>query len=320
MIDGDSVPADRSARVSRLTVAPDVTIAGIDVGENTLFIAIVAPDDPDVRFHEIDVAGVVNSTEHPIASLTEAIVAAAPVLRRPGAIALVDSPRWPRDLDWSGASPSPRIVPDRRAGRVIDASLLAIVRSIRAKSGSRQTLGLWMFPTPSMAYFAGCADAPGCPPHLRRLAREMFSIHLAVARGGPATAGGQIFTRFMITGFAAYRALEAAGVIGFESYPDLIFRLWTNKDTLPAKRRGKSLALHARTMIDGLIADELHLRLGAPLLGLDHADAAVLALSAAASARDDAIVVIDAPGEGSFALPMRPADAAVVAYTAAMKM
>ena len=42
----------------------------------------------------------------------------------------------------------------------------------------------------------------------------------AVRRRAAAT-----FTRFMLAGFATYRALERLGVPAFESYPDLQLRL-----------------------------------------------------------------------------------------------
>jgi hypothetical protein len=314
------VDAPATDAVGRLLIASDAPIAGIDVGENTLFLAIVAPGDAQVRFHEIDVAGaLVNCATDPLARLADAIVSAAPILRRAGAVALIDSPRWPRDLDLSasGLAPKGRCHRDHPPGRLIDAQLHQVVRAIRAGSLSRPVLGLWMFPTPASEYFARCAAAPRCPPHLAGLARALFGGPAAARFSAPAPSGGQTFTRFMLTGFAAFRALEAAGVASFESYPDLVYRLWTREPRLAAKHRGKSQALAARSMIVRAIASELRLEVGAQLDGLDRADAAMLALGAAAAARDGAIALIGVPCEGRFALPLRPSDAALVAYARA---
>ncbi|MBF6560004.1 MAG: hypothetical protein IVW56_06920 [Candidatus Binataceae bacterium] len=305
----------------RLLIAPDAPIVGVDVGENTLFLAILAPGDAQVRFHAIDVAGALaNSAGDPLARLADAIVAAAPILRRPGAVALIDSPRWPRDLDLSAAGLAPKgdCHRDHPPGRLIDARLHRIVRAIRAGSRPRPVLGLWMFPTPPFDYFARCAAAPRCPPHLARLFGALLGGQPTARSDASAPTGGQTFTRFMLTGFAAFRALEAAGVASFESYPDLVYRLWTRATTLIAKRRGKSHALAARSMIVRAIAGELRVAIGAGLAGLDQADAAMLALSAAAAARDGAIALIGAPCEGRFALPLRSSDAAHVAFALAL--
>ncbi|HVC43599.1 MAG TPA: hypothetical protein VND20_02195 [Candidatus Binataceae bacterium] len=313
-----SFPTDA---VGRLHIASDAPIVGIDVGENTLFLAIIAPGDTQVRFHEIDVAGAVaHSPDDPLARLADAIVAAAPILCRAGAVALIDSPRWPRDLDLSaaGLAPKGRCHRDHPPGRIIDARLHRIVRAIRAGSPPRPVLGLWMFPTPPLEYFARSAAAPRCPPHLTCLARALFGGQHAARSGAPAPTGGQTFTRFMLTGFAAFRALEAVGVASFESYPDLVYRVWTRATTLIAKRRGKSHALAARSMIVRAIAGELRIAIGGGLAGLDEADAAMLALGAAAAARDGAIALIGAPCEGRFALPLRSSDAAHVAFALAL--
>lgn len=224
------------------------------------------------------------------------------------AITLIDSPRWPRDLDCSRGThkrdPAPR-------GREIDVILRRIFRTLMAASdGKARIPGLAMFPTPRYDYFARCARDPRCKPHLKAIAVELFGPLLdddGDARE-PAPNGGAIFTRFMLAGFAIYRALERFGVLAFESYPYLQLRLSSPSrdvppEDLPPKRR-RAEALAARRRIVASFAAELGLHDAPVAANLDQADAAVLALAAASSARSGTLWVVNNPCEGRFMLAL----------------
>ncbi len=187
-------------------------------------------------------------------------------------LALIDSPRWPRNLDYSKRALVFREGEIR--GRVIDEQLRRAMRQITQASGA--TLRLSMFPTPKLEYFAGQIAAASCKPHLRALGSEMFGL----PAGGEVCRGGT-FTRFMIAGFATYRALEGMGVRCWESYPDLQFRLWNNGVGLPSKMNGtrKAVALQARQHLVGALARRLRIDAAAEVATLDASDAAIMALS-----------------------------------------
>ena len=87
---------------------------GIDVGENFLDLAIVDAPPRTLVFKRVGLDGL----KEPVCdTLAKKIKDAAPGIDA-RAIALVDSPRWPRDLDWSRGThkrdPAPR-------GREVDA-------------------------------------------------------------------------------------------------------------------------------------------------------------------------------------------------------
>ena len=194
---------------------------------------------------------------------------------------LVDSPRWPRDLDWSDPpdkrDPAPRSVS-------IDVEPEAHLSTLMAApDGKPHKPGLAMFPTPRYDYFTQWADAiRPSKLHLSAIAKELFG---ALLDGNAAAAQlmGGIFTRFMLAGFATYRALEGLGIDAFESYPDLQLRLSSPSTALPPKKRHAE-ALSARRDIVASLAGELDLP-GAPVpRTLDEADAAAMALAAACSA------------------------------------
>jgi hypothetical protein len=242
---------------------------------------VIASRADAIQFRRIGLAGVAS-----IADLRSRIVRAIPELGA-GAVALVDSPRWPRDLDLASGRarrPSPR-------GRAIDAALRAITGRIS------------MFPTPALDYFAACVRDPRCKPHLRALADEMFAGLMRNARSSGRVAGGRIFTRFMIAGFAAYRALETLGIVPFESYPDLAYRLWKPPcDELPPKSE-RAPALKARRRIIARVARLAGIDAQAPRT-LDEADAAILAVGAAAARRTGrGLLVLENRAEGSFLIP-----------------
>ena len=270
---------------------------GIDVGENFLDFAIVDSPPRALGFKRVELDGL----KQPVCdTLAERIKDAAPVLDA-GATVLVDSPRWPRDLDWSrgcvGREPPPR-------GREIDAELQRIFpRLMAAPDGTAYKPGLSMFPTPRYAYFAQWARDSRLKPHLSAIAKELFRELLDGEACGLEPVGGGTFTRFMLAGFATYRALERLGVSAFESYPDLQLRLSSPSTALaPKKRRVEALA--ARRRIVASLAAGFGLRDTPAPANLDQADAAVLALAAAASARSGTLWVVSNPCEGSFMLAL----------------
>ncbi len=199
-------------------------------------------------------------------------------------------------------------------GREIDVELRRIFRTLMAADGKARKPGLSMFPTPRFDYFARCARDPRCKPHLKAIAAELFDRLLNGDGDGRESSpgGGGTFTRFMLAGFATYRALERLGVPAFESYPDLQLRLSSPSTRLPPKKR-RAEALAARRRIVASLAAGLGLR-GAPVAAnLDQADAAALALAAAASACSDTLWVVSNPCEGRFMLALDSHQARVLA-------
>jgi hypothetical protein len=284
-------------------------IVGIDVGEDFLDLAIVDEVAKDLRLERVAVVGVERGGDpnggdtrmgRGIDELRRRILAAAPELGASGAIALVDSPRWPRDLDLvEGVGMSG--VAGASAGRKIDTRLRALVGRLGLRKAGGAPFSLSLFPTPRFEYFAACVRDPRCKPHLAVLGRELFGDTIEKASPGIAPVGGRVFTRFMLSGFAAYRAIERTGVESYEAYPDLAFRLWAGGAEIPPKSAGLS-ALDARVRINRRLAEEIGCEGASRIATLDEADAAVLALSAVKASRGGAIAVIEEAGEGRFAL------------------
>jgi hypothetical protein len=311
--------------VKLLQAASGVPIIGIDVGEDFLDLAIVDAAVKHLRLERVAVVGVerggdTNSGEPSsgdtdggearklsgIDELRRRILAAAPELSASGAIALVDSPRWPRDLDLAEVGSGVhgvfvRAVLGASAGRRIDSRLRAMVGQLGLRKAVGAPFSLALFPTPRLEYFAACARDPRCKPHLAALGRELFGDAIERASPGIAPVGGRVFTRFMLTGFAAYRAIDGIGVESYEAYPDLALRLWAADVEIPPKSAGQS-ALEARVRINVRLAEEIGCEGASRIATLDEADAAVLALSAVKARRSGAIALIEEAGEGRFAL------------------
>jgi hypothetical protein len=294
------------------------SFVGIDVGENFLDLAIVDSPPRSLVFKRVALDGL-NGTA--CGTLAQRIKDAAPELDA-RATALVDSPRWPRDLDWSRGTHRRDPVP---RGREVDAVLRQIFRTLVTLPASKavpavkvRMSGLSMFPTPRYDYFSRCARDPRCKPHLSAIAGELFGALLPDELNGDdrdaresAPSGGAIFTRFMLAGFASYRALELLGVQAFESYPDLQLRLSSPSTELPPKGR-RAEALAARRRIVASLAARLRLRDKPVPATLDQADAATLALAAAVCARHGALWVISNPYEGRFMLALEARQARVL--------
>jgi hypothetical protein len=286
-----------------IAIAPNAPIVGIDVGENALDFAIA--DSGQMRLERVGLAGLENSPGQAIAELARRIVAIVPELTGKGAIALIDSPCYPRN----GAAPAKNAAKSSYT-RLIDARLAAIVRRIRqARAKSNPSLGLWLFPTPPSAEFVRYACDPSCPSHLVRFVYELFPQYTEKRDAESEKSGaGRIFTRFMISGFALYRALSQWPVACFEGYPDLYFRLCANGASITPKRVGRRRAMETRIPIVTAVMRQSGQTGSAPTT-LDQADAAILAASACAARRSGTLLGIEAPSEGVFALPLARADA-----------
>ncbi len=120
--------------------------------------------------------------------------------------------------------------------------------------------------------------------------------------------GGALFTRFMIAGFAAHAALGIRRVRAFECYPDMEFRLWAGDVELASKAHRRE-ALAVRRRICSKLARLAGISFTSTPLTLDEADAAVLALSAAAATKRGSIMELGNDAEGKFmvAFPSRRA-------------
>jgi len=299
---GSPNPAARTpappAALVRLYADPSTTYVGIDVGEDFLDLAIVNPRARSLRFARVALTGLSGQVS---AALAGRIIEAAPELDA-HTVAMVDSPRWPCDLDWSRfeqtgelryREPSPR-------GRELDQSLRQIHRELIApQANGARSRGLSMFPTPRAAHFLRWMNDVRCKPHLRAIALELFG---ASRCDSDAPAAGGTFTRFMLAGFATYRALGLLGVSAFEAYPDLQLRLSSPATRLPPKRSAG--ARDVRCRIVAALATRLKIRDAPRPATLDDADAAALALAAADAARRGALCVMSNACEGRFLLAL----------------
>ncbi len=140
-----------------------------------------------------------------------------------------------------------------------------------------------MFPTPRIDYFVGQLNRDGCKPHLRAFGDALFASAIAEKH----EAKGGTFTRFMLTGFATYRALAMLGIESYEGYPDLQFRLWNGNRPLPSKSSGKSIAVAERRQVLKRLAKGLRCSGFEGIATIDEADASILALSGLALTGND---------------------------------
>lgn len=279
----------------KIVIARGVPILGIDVGEDYLDLAMLAADRRALSYHRVPLQGIGS----PVADSIARRIADAVRHDLRGGVAFVDSPRTPRDVDCSSGETVRRMEAPR--ARLIDASLRELLHA--RFNGTMRPIS--MFPTPSASYFAGCVASSGGKPHLRAIAEELLAsvIRLPLASTDGSIAGGT-FTRFMLAGFAVFPALEQFGICAFEAYPDLQMRLWSDGAQLPPKRlRGEALRVR-RNICAQLAAIIKVTNFEAPKT-LDEADAAVLALSAAASASTQSLIELHCPPEGRFAVAFK---------------
>jgi hypothetical protein len=278
----------------KIVVASGAPILGVDVGEDYLDVAMLTGDGAALSYHRVPLAGIGSPVVESIARR----IAEAVARDLASGVALVDSPRTPRDVDCAGGKMIARMETPR--ARILDASLRALLRT--TFNGSMRPLS--MFPTPLASYFAGCVARRGCKPHLRAIAEEILasatSFPLASTAGSIA---GGTFTRFMLAGFAVFPALETLGMRAFEAYPDLQMRLWSGGMKLPPKRsRGEALRVRRKICED--LANIVGVSDFEAPKTLDEADAAVLALSAAASASRGSLIELQCAPEGRFAIAL----------------
>jgi len=288
--DRDAVEGCAIARVA----IPEVVV-GVDVGEDFLDLAVLRAKS--LVHCRIALRGI---EDDPLRIMRERLSACCPDCG-PRWLALIDSPRWPLDLDCS----SNAVVPRRPVptGRTMDRVLRALLRASEEHGAMR----LSMFPTPSHTYFRQCANAFTCKPHLRSIYYQLFetarceSTPMLPVNG---SVPGGIFTRFMLAGFLAFRAWEALGVQTLEAYPDLQFRL-RNQRLLP-KRAGKT-ALTQRIGINRKLRQILGVGRSPIAKSLDEADAEVLALTAMAAVKEGCLASLEHPAEGRFLITFRSA-------------
>lgn len=279
----------------KIIIARGVPILGVDVGEDYLDLAMLTGDRRRLSYHRVPLEG----TTSPVADSIAQRIADAVARDLRGGVAMVDSPRAPRDVDCSRSKMVRRM--DAPPARVIDASLRELLRA--TFNGTMRPLS--MFPTPLASYFAGCVAKRGCKPHLRAIAKDVLASVIDIPRRTSAgSIAGGTFTRFMLAGFAVFPALERLGMRAFEAYPDLQMRLWSDSIALPPKRlRGE--ALRARQNICAQLAAVILTRNFEVPKTLDEADAAVLALSAVASASKQSLMELRYAPEGRFAVAFR---------------
>jgi len=269
-------------------VATPKVVVGVDVGEDYLDLAVLRAKS--LAHYRIALRGIESD---PLPMVRERLSACCPD-SGPHWLALIDSPRWPLDLDCSRTIIVPRQpVP---TGRTLDRTLRALLRASPAHGAMR----LSMFPTPAHAYFRQCAGSVVCKPHLRSIYCQLFET--APHESAPVlpvdrSVRGGIFTRFMLAGFLAFRAWEMLGVQTLEAYPDLQFRLW-NKRLLP-KRAGQA-ALAQRIRINRKLRRMLGIRRSPIATDLDQADAEVLALTAIAAVGQGRLASLEHRAEGRF--------------------
>jgi hypothetical protein len=213
-------------------------------------------------------------------------------------VALVDSPR------------TPCVAHRESRQRDLDVMLRLTLAALNRARSSAEYVRLSLFPTPAADYFARCASATACKPHLIRIARE---LRLTGKQSKSAPRGrGWLFTRFMLAGFATHRALEELGVETFESYPYLVFALWKSaSERLPPKSERRAASDARRAILARLTRS---CQLTAPVTkSLDEADAAVMAVTAhlSATGRGGALT-FHSQMHGTFLLALSPRDLAAL--------
>jgi hypothetical protein len=297
-------------QIQRRRLPADRGIAGIDVGEDYLDLAVIEAGGRALKLARVDMRGCERAFAGANPELGRRISRAAPTLGR-GAIAVVDSPRWPVDLDWARAFV--RVPADSRGslvqraesvrGRAIDHALRGLIAELRAAGATE--LRLAMFPTPRLTYFTAQIASPTCKPHLRAFGRELFGRN---SQSTPPFGG--TFTRFMLAGFAVYAGLARLQAATYEGFPDLQFRLWGINRELPSKTGtkrnggGRAAVLEARRGLVAELAARLRVEGAEAVRTLDQADAAILALSVVAASTTGCGMVVRHPAEGSFWLTL----------------
>lgn len=284
------------------TIQPVVlaeAVVGVDVGEDFLDLAVLRADSLTLTHHRIGLRGI---EDDPARILRERLAASCPDAG-PQWLALIDSPRWPRDLDLSKPAVSRR--DPEPAGRNLDRALRELLRD----SDEHKAMRLSMFPTPKLDYFRRCAGAGACKPHLRAIYHSLFE---AEGEGSGISAPidtstrikGGTFTRFMLAGFLTFRAWEALGVPTLEAYPDLQYRLAGGGRIAPKSER--AAAMESRMEVIPQLRRTIGIAAAPPPHSLDQADAEVLALTAIIAGRRGSLTALEHPAEGRFLITFHP--------------
>jgi hypothetical protein len=268
-------------------VATPEGVAGVDVGEDFLDVALLRIGSAEIEHRRIALDGIDADLSR---MLVERLRACCPDLT-PKWLALIDSPRWPLDLDYSSATAAARNpVP---GGRLLDGALRSM---LRRRPG--QPIQLSMFPTPPLEYFTNCASMKECKPHLRAIYLQLLGEASPLAANASASLRGGTFTRFMLAGFLTFRAFREMGVETLEAYPELQFRL-ANHNSIPPKRSGRT-ALTERIGAITRLREAAGVLTEPPPKTLDQADAEILALSAALASKSGSLAALEHPAEGRF--------------------
>ncbi len=182
---------------------------------------------------------------------------------------------------------------------------------MNARRNSDPSISFSLYPTPDISYFEDGSIYDTRKPYLRSIAREVLGLDPHPGRRRPG--GGRVFTRFMLVGFAAYRAAQSLGLDAVEGFPHLAFAMWLEAgEILPLKRHPPS-AFDARRAITERLASTMGMRIqwdeSRPMRRrIDQADAAVLALTAAIGRESGGLYSVGAAGEGRFLLPVSQRD------------
>jgi hypothetical protein len=268
------------------------SLAGVDVGEDFLDVALLRSGAAAIEHHRIALAGI---EADPLRILSQRLSESCPDLISKS-LALIDSPRWPRDLDYSS-----RAVLVRNpvaSSRMLDQALRERLRDLP----DHDPIQLSMFPTPKLQYFSDCARSPLCKPHLRSIYLQLFGSGAIDSSNSPSNRPGTIrggtFTRFMLAGFLTFRAFEELGIPTLEAYPELEFRLAGRKQLAPKGERKAALA--EQIAIIGPLRHSLGIATEPMPKTLDQVDAEILVLSAAAAAKAGRLAALEHPAEGCF--------------------
>src|SRR6266478_6642349 len=132
------IPAAVSTESLNLEIASDAAIVGIDVGESYLDLASITPERGELRYARIALDQI-GGTDR-IGALADVLVDRVPELRA-GAIAIVDSPRCPIDIDCSQVHFAPRDNPPSR--RALDSGLRAMLHRLNENPARDRKTRLW---------------------------------------------------------------------------------------------------------------------------------------------------------------------------------
>ena len=265
-------------------------MAGVDVGEDFLDVALLRIESRTLQHHRIALGEIENDA---LGALRQRVSSCWPAVDT-GWLALIDSPRSPRDLDCSRGIAARRCVP---ASRELDRALR---ERLRAPAAAR-AIRLSMFPTPVLAYFRQCVVRSDCKPHLRAIYRQLFDAQAVPESAGEGRLAGGSFTRFMLAGFLAFRAWEGVGAHTLEAYPELQYRL-CGGERIASKRHPVATVRNTRVEVIMELRRELAIAASPPPANLHQADAEILALSAARAMKHNSLAALEHPAEGRFLL------------------